>query len=57
MIVCLCKGINEETILEKCNKYSTYQEIKDNTNAGTGCGICLPYIEQMLKDQNETKIR
>lgn len=57
MIICVCKGVNEQTIREKCDRDCSYRDIQSRTNAGTVCGICLPYIEQMLKEHDETKIR
>ncbi len=52
--VCLCKGIDEETIvLAVKNGAKTYEEVKEATGAGTGgCrgGRCQMKIEMIIKD-------
>lgn len=52
--VCLCKGIDEETIvLAVKNGAKTYEEVKEATGAGTGgCrgGRCQMKIEMIIND-------
>lgn len=53
-IVCKCKGVSEETIVNEIKKGSkTLKEIKNTTKAGTGvcCGIrCNKIIKNLIKE-------
>jgi len=51
MYVCLCKNIKESDI-EKLVKsgVNTLKGIKKATHAGTQCKVCIPDIENTLKE-------
>jgi len=51
-IICACKQIGINSINEaiKKNKLNSAAEIGKCTGAGTGCGSCLPDIEDLLVD-------
>ena len=52
--ICLCKGIDEETIIEAIkNGAKTFEEVKEATGAGTGgCrgARCQMKIEMLIRD-------
>lgn len=46
-LVCTCFGVTEERIVALAEG-STLESIGSQTNAGTGCGSCLPVIEDII---------
>ena len=54
-IICNCMDVSEHEIVDaiKNKTAKTIQDIMDITGAGTGCGSCIPDIEEILK--RETK--
>ena len=54
-IICNCMDVSELEIVDaiKNKEAKTVQDIMDITDAGTGCGSCIPDIEEILK--RETK--
>lgn len=54
MIVCLCKGINDNTIRSLLWGFSV-EEIKQKTGVCTQCGKCATTLEQ-LKREEESKL-
>lgn len=51
-IICKCFDVSEEKIRKTAieNHLKTVEEITHYTKAGGGCGLCIPEIEQILKD-------
>lgn len=50
MIVCLCKGVSNRTILDEARRGAcTLRQIRQACQAGTGCGACVPQIRQILE--------
>ena len=51
-IICKCFDVSEEKIRKTAieNNLKTVEEITHYTKAGGGCGMCIPEIEQILKD-------
>lgn len=48
-IVCNCKNVDILTIKKAMLEgATTVEEIKEKTGAGTGCGGCIPEIENIL---------
>lgn len=48
MIVCICKGITENTIKEML-EYSDIETIKEITGASTQCTKCAKIIEEIAE--------
>ncbi len=48
-------GIMKSEIVKaiKENGLKTVEEVQDETTAGTGCGGCIPDIEDILKEINK----
>ena len=49
--VCSCNNVSERTIRKavRDGKLSTIAEVKSCTQAGTGCGGCLPRVTELLQ--------
>lgn len=56
-IICKCFDVSEEKIRKTAieNNLKTVEEITHYTKAGGGCGLCVPEIEQILKDVWSTR--
>ena len=50
--VCHCMNVDRETIVKaiKEKNLTTVEEVQDATTAGTGCGSCVPDIEEILAE-------
>jgi len=53
-LVCNCMGITRGEIIEaiKTKGLIMLEEVREETEAGTGCGSCLEDIESILKEIN-----
>ena len=53
--ICHCMGIMKSEIENaiKDKGLKTVEEVQDETTAGTGCGGCIPDIEDILKEINK----
>lgn len=53
-VVCLCKGVSEETIVEAIkNGAKTFEEVSEKTGAGTGfchAGRCKGTILKLIEE-------
>jgi len=49
--VCSCNNVGENQVREaiRANKLATLDQVKSCTQAGTGCGGCLPRVSELLK--------
>ncbi len=54
-IICHCHKISKEEILENIinNGELDIEEIKEETSAATGCGICLIDIEEIAIENKQ----
>ncbi len=52
--ICHCMGVNKSVIVAaiKDKGLKTVEEIQSETEAGTGCGGCIPDLEDILKEVN-----
>lgn len=48
---CVCRSVTFKTLQEiaKKNEYKSVKEIQVHGLAADGCGLCVPYIREMLK--------
>ncbi len=46
---CVCVNI----LLTSLTGYSTVSEVKEKTQCGTYCGLCLPYIDGLLSKEKK----
>ena len=50
MIVCLCKGVSNRTILAEINRgHRTLRQVRAACHAGTDCGACTRQIRQLIE--------
>ncbi len=51
--VCSCNGVGEQAIRKavRDGKLTTLGEVKSCTQAGTGCGGCIPLVTSLLKEE------
>ena len=54
LLICNCMGVTRGEIIDaiKTKDLVTVEEVKDETEAGTGCGSCIEDIEAILKEVN-----
>ena len=52
---CFCFNVLFEEIEEKLKdeEFLTMDDIRKETRASCGCGLCLPYIEDMVENHNK----
>ena len=52
--ICHCMGVDKSVIVKaiKDKGLKTVEEIQAETEAGTGCGGCIPDLEDILKEIN-----
>ena len=49
MIVCLCEGISDKEVRRCIDAGAcTLRQIKKACGAGSGCGLCRPFLRQMI---------
>ncbi len=54
MYVCLCAGVTDGEIRATLNEGAqTVEEVMLCTGAGTGCGSCVPTIEELITEHAE----
>jgi len=53
--ICHCMGVNKSEIIKAIKEkgLKTVEGVQDATEAGTGCGGCIPDIEEILKEINK----
>ncbi len=50
-LVCMCNFVTEDEIIATLKKGArTTEDIQEFTRAGTSCGRCLPQIDQLVDD-------
>ena len=53
-VVCNCFQITEEEIREAIKKGAkTAEEVGNETQAGTGCGMCVDKIEELIAEETK----
>lgn len=51
-VVCLCKQVTERRIRKEVrNGRRRFISVKQATEAGSGCGLCTPIVEDIIKDE------
>ncbi|MGD8452247.1 MAG: (2Fe-2S)-binding protein [Phycisphaerae bacterium] len=48
---CECRGLSFVGLMKYARRHgiTTLEELMKATGAGTGCGTCRPYLEELLK--------
>ena len=47
---CICKDVSFKRLKAYALEHTCdYQELHERFKCGQGCGLCIPYIRQMLK--------
>ncbi len=58
MYICLCKGIDEETLQQYKKKgLDTLQKVSKHCGAGADCGTCAFKINRILKAEDENELK
>ncbi len=53
-VVCVCKQVTERKIRKNVRAgKKRYISIKQATEAGSGCGLCQPLVEDIINDEKE----
>ncbi len=57
MYVCLCKGISDQDIIDAVNEGSEdLQTIQTTLGAGTGCGTCQDFTQDLITKTLASKL-
>ncbi len=55
-VLCLCKQVTERKIRRTVKEgRRRFVSVKQATEAGSGCGLCQPFVEDIIKDQLNKK--
>lgn len=55
-VLCLCKQVTERKIRKAVKDgRRRFVSVKQATEAGSGCGLCQPFVEDIIKDQQNKK--
>jgi bacterioferritin-associated ferredoxin len=58
MIVCICKRVSDRQIDAAIEAGAeTVEEVGARCRAGTGCGMCRPFIEQRIERKDCDRLR
>lgn len=52
MVVCICKGINDERILQVIDLVSKPSDVHTLCGSRVQCGKCLQHIKTILEEHN-----
>lgn len=51
-VLCYCKLVSERRIRKEVrNGRRRFVSVKQATEAGSGCGLCQPFVEDVIKDE------
>ena len=51
-VVCVCKQVTERKIRKVVREGKRrFISVKQSTEAGSGCGLCQPFVEDIIKDE------
>ena len=53
-VVCLCKQVTERRIRKAVRDgHRRFVAVKQATEAGSGCGLCQPFVQDIINDELE----
>ena len=51
-VLCYCKQVTEKRIRKEVrNGRRRFVSVKQATEAGSGCGLCQPFVEDIISDE------
>ena len=51
-VLCLCKQVTERRIRKAVKEgRRRFVSVKQATGAGSGCGLCQPFVEDIISDE------
>ena len=51
-VICVCKQVTERKIRKAVNEgRKRFISVKQATEAGSGCGLCQPIVQDIIHDQ------
>jgi len=50
--ICICKKVTRRTVIEtvKTQNLTSMEQVREATEANTGCGACYEGVEKLLQD-------
>lgn len=48
-IVCTCENVNDQAVQQAIDAGCSLEQLKETLKCGTGCGSCIPQINQMIR--------
>jgi assimilatory nitrate reductase catalytic subunit len=53
MILCLCNGVSDKTVIEQAKEGKSLKEIQQSTSVGSDCGSCLRECKRIHKENKK----
>jgi bacterioferritin-associated ferredoxin len=50
MIICVCKNISEQKIIQEIQNGSSFDDLQINLGVAMRCGSCMQCIHSLIKD-------
>ena len=55
-VVCVCKQVTERRIRKAVrNGARRFISVKQRTEAGSSCGLCTPFVEDIIDDEKKKR--
>lgn len=55
-VVCVCKQVTERKIRKAVkNGARRFISVKQRTDAGSSCGLCTPFVEDIIEDEKKKR--
>ncbi len=55
-VVCVCKQVTERRIRKAVkNGARRFISVKQQTDAGSSCGLCTPFVEDIIEDEKKKR--
>lgn len=51
--MCICRMVSMDEIKKRLDNGEELSDIMEQTRAGDGCGLCVPYMEQLVEETQE----
>jgi bacterioferritin-associated ferredoxin len=56
MYICLCNGLTDRDVRANCESGRSVAMVYRSLGCEPQCGKCVPYVRQMLRQQDDTSV-